>query len=304
MMLEPWVVIAIGAALAQTTRNVTSQSLASRISPALNSWARFAFCLPFAGLAWLVVAGRAGFPALPASFFVLCAATATTQLLGNVALVNAFRRGRFGESVVLHKLEVPLTALFGALCFGEWPTLLGSLGVLVCAAGALAMNQARGDARGSGFAALRFGPSGPFALACAVLLVVASFALKAANGVVVTTLAETTRFEAAVHTLFHTTWIEVLLLTTWLRIREPGAFGVVGRYWPRMLLVGSTSFTASLGWFWSFSLTLVAYVKAVGQIEALIAVAIGIFWIGERGLARQLPGIALVAAGILLVLLG
>ena len=69
-----------------------------------------------------------------------------------------------------------------------------------------------------------------------------------------------------------------------------------------MALIGSAGFTASLCWFWAFSMTVVAYAKAVGQIEALLAVALGIRVMGERGLVRQLPGIALTLLGILLVL--
>ena len=50
-MIEFWVFLAVGAALFQTARNALAQTISSRISPALNSWSRFAFCLPFAAIA-------------------------------------------------------------------------------------------------------------------------------------------------------------------------------------------------------------------------------------------------------------
>ena len=71
-----------------------------------------------------------------------------------------------------------------------------------------------------------------------------------------------------------------------------------------MCYTGSAGFTASLCWFWSFSITIVAYAKAIGQIEAVLAVALGIKLMGERELVLQLPGIGLTIIGILLVLLG
>ena len=98
MTFELWVVLAIGAALSQTTRNALAQSISSKISPALNSWARFTFCLPFAAIAALASISAEGLPGLPPSFFFFCLMTALTQLLGNVALVSAFRAGGFGES--------------------------------------------------------------------------------------------------------------------------------------------------------------------------------------------------------------
>ena len=302
--VELWVVLAIAAALAQTTRNAAAQTIASRISATLNSWSRFAFCLPFAAATCAVMVARTGLPTYTPSFFGLCLATALAQLTANVALITAFRRGSFGESIIFHKLEVILTAVAGAIWFAELPSLLGALGIGVCGVGVLVINLARDDPSKRLRRAFRFGPAGGYALTCAALLVVASFALKGANAVLVAGSGGRSYFESAVHTLFHTTWIEVVVLSVWIGWREPEAFRAVPIHWRRMLLIGSAGFMASLGWFWAFSLTLVAYVKAVGQIEALIAVALGIRMLGERVLLRQLPGILLVVLGITLVLLG
>lgn len=299
-----WGLLALIGGIAQTTRNATAQTVASKVSAPLNSWSRFAFCLPWATITVVAVARRYGWPDLDATFLAYCFVTAVTQLLANVALVTAFRRGSFGESIVFHKLEVLLTAVFGALLFSELPSAIGATGILVCAIGVGAINLARDDA-GDGFRqAFRFGPAGGYALLCAVLLVGASFALKLANATLRAANPEADFFQGAVHTLFHTTWIEVVLLSAWIAWREPDGFRAVRTLWPRMLLIGSAGFTASLCWFWSFSITIVAYAKAVGQIEAVLAVALGIKLMGERELVRQLPGIGLTIVGILLVLLG
>ncbi len=301
-----WVGLALVAALAQTTRNALAQSLSGKISPALNSWSRFAFCLPYAGAACAAAVIGSGMPRLPTVFFAFCLATAVTQLLGNVALIAAFRAGGFGESIVFLKLEVLLTALLGVWLFSEWPSRTGAAGIAVCAVGVLWINLRREPAAIGLRQAFRLGPAGAWALLCAALLSLASFALKAANASVAAAnpALPVGGFEAPVQTLFHSTWIEVALLSLWIGWREPDSFRAVGVHWRRMAMIGSASFTASLGWFWAFSLTLVAYVKAVGQIEALIAVALGIRLLGERGLVRQLPGVLLLTAGILLVLLG
>lgn len=306
MGMELWVVLAIGAALSQTTRNAVAQSVSAKISPALNSWSRFTFCLPFAALTCAAVVAIKGMPILPPTFFFYCLCTAVAQLLGNVALVTAFRIGSFGESIILHKLEVILTAIFGALFFGELPSEQGAAGIAICGAGVLAINLTRVGSEGRFSRAFSFGPAGGLALLCAVLLVAASFALKIANRIVsdVNPGISSDSFAAPIQTLFHTTWIEVVLLSIWIVFREPRSFADVPTHWRRMLLIGSTSFVASLGWFWAYSLTFVAYVKAVGQVEALIAIALAIRVLGERELIRQLPGVLLVLFGITLVLLG
>ncbi|MGY8737420.1 MAG: EamA family transporter [bacterium] len=301
--IELWVVLALGGGVAQTLRNVTAQTISSDISATLNSWSRFTFCLPYAALAAITLGIKDGWPELSSTFLGFCAITAVAQLTANVALITAFRSGSFGESIVFHKLEVVLTAIAGAMFFSEPPSMLGGFGIAVCAAGVIAINLAREDSGESAWRGLRFGRSGQFALLCAVLLVFASFALKLANGALRAANPEASFFDGAVQTLFHTTWIEVVILSLWILWREPASFREVGKHWKRMVVIGSAGFTASLCWFWAFSITIVAYAKAVGQIESLLAVALGIRIMGEKNLIRQLPGIALTLLGITLILL-
>lgn len=301
-----WVELSLAAGTLQTARNGLARSLSGKASPALVSWARFAFNLPFSTLLVAALVLRAEPPRFTAVFLAGCAATAVFQLLGNVALVTAFRTSNFAESIVLHKLEVVFTAVIGALFFAEHPTPLGWAGVATCTAGVLLLNLGRARGPEGWRRAFHLERGSLLSLACGLLLVLASFALKEAAEA----FAESNprvgagRFEAAAWTLFHTTWMEVFLLTAFLRLRRPGELAQVRRLWPRMLAIGATGFAGSLCWFWAYTLTLVAYVKAVGQVEAVLAVALALLVWREREVWRQIPGVALVVAGIALVLLG
>jgi len=300
-----WVLLALGAGCLQTVRNALAKSLSGQISPALNSWSRFAFNLPFSLLLVLVLDLQGGWPALPPAFLAGCLATAVCQLLGNVALVSAFRRSNFAESIVFHKLEVVFTAIFGVLFFSEAPSAAGWVGIFICGLGVLAINLGRSGSVDGWRRAFHFDTGAWLALTCAVLLVFASFALKAANEsfALANPQVGEGRFVAAAHTLFHTTWIEVALLTAWLLAREPEQFAHVRVHWKRMLGIGATGFLGSLGWFWAYSLTLVAYVKTVGQIEAVLAVVLALVVWREREVWRQIPGVALIGVGIAVLLL-
>ena len=64
-----WVVIALIAGCFQTARNALARSLAGEITPALNSWSRFAFNLPFSTLLIVALVLRAGWPRTPPEFF-------------------------------------------------------------------------------------------------------------------------------------------------------------------------------------------------------------------------------------------
>mgnify|MGYP007073195452 FL=1 len=302
-----WVLLALAAGTVQAARNALARSLSGKVSPALNSWARFTFNLPFSGALWLALLALRPPLDVSAFFFAASAATALAQLLGNVALVAAFGRASFAESIVLHKLEIVFAAVIGFTLFDERPSPFGWAGVLTSATGVLLMNLGRDVGPRRWRRMFHLDTGAMLALGCGLLLVLASFFLKEAAtelAVLNPHLGER-RFEAAVHTLFHTTWIEVVVLTVAIRFGRPGEFAHVPTHWRRMAWIGLTGFLGSLCWFWAYSIALVAYVKAVGQIEAVFAIALAIRVWGERDVfRRQAPGIALVLGGILLVLAG
>ncbi len=296
-----WVALTLAASLAQSARNAFARSLSDRVSPILNSWSRFAFNLPLSSALFLTLVALRGFPNVSPRYYAFCLATGLAQLLGNVALIAAFRRASFAKSIVLHKLEIVFTAFIGAAFFAEVPSTLGWIGIFVCAAGVVLMHFERHPGTGSSF---HFDSGAMLAMTAGLLLVLASFWLKEANAELVrwNPRVGVDRFEVAAHTLFNVTWMEVVVLTLWLLWRRPDELSLVPTHWRRMVLIGTTGFLASLCWFWAYSLTLVAYVKAVGQLELVIAVALSLVIWKEREVWRQLPGMALVVAGILLVL--
>lgn len=304
--MPPWALLALAAGSLQTARNALARSFAFQLSPALNSWARFAFNLPFSSSLVLGLSLWHGAPALSARFLAGCLLTAITQLLGNVTLVAAFRHGNFAQAIALHKLEVVFSALIGALLFAEHPSAVGWLGVAAGTAGVLAINLGRVHGPAGWRRAVHLDAGTLLAIASGVLWASASFALKEASAAfaLANPRVGTGRFEAAANTLFHTTWIEVVLLTVWLRVREPGALNAVGTHWRRMAALGASAFGGSICWYWAYSLTLVAYVKAVGQFEAVVAVILSLTVWREREVLRQIPGVALVLVGIGLVLMG
>ena len=71
------------------------------------------------------------------------------------------------------------------------------------------------------------------------------------------------------------------------------------------LLVGLTSLAGSFCWFWAFSLQGAAYVRAVGQVELIFSLAASTLVFREPISRRELAGIAILSASIvLLVTLG
>lgn len=302
-----WVLLAIGAAALQATRNAFSRRLVGEVSPALTAWSRFAFNLPFSAALAIGLGFTHGWPDLSGPFFAWAFAGAATQLVANVALVAAFQVASFSQSVALHKLEVVFGAFTGLAFFGEVPSALGWAGIVVSTAGVLLMNLARPDEQGIGWRRMFVLDRGSlYAIACGALFAFTAFFFKEAIGIVAADNPRMGggRFEPAAHAVFHVAWMQVALATPAVAWMRPGELRRTLSLWPTMLGIGVTGFLGSLCWFWAFGLALVAYVRAVGQIEAVISIAISVLVFREVGVARQLPAIAAIVGGVVLVLLG
>lgn len=94
-------------------------------------------------------------------------------------------------------------------------------------------------------------------------------------------------------------------LGLWLRLREPGQITATLIAWRQSALVGIFSLLGSWCWFAAFSLQSAAYVFAVGQIELILSLLVGMIWFRERLTQRELFGVVLLTVSILgVVLLG
>lgn len=303
-----WIAASLFAGVCQTLRNGAAKRLSVHVDAELNSWSRFAFNLPWTLLAVYLFSRAYPLPTLGPAFLLACTLGALTQLSANVALVSAFRHSTFAESIALHKLQVVFAALVGAAFFNEHPSVLGWVGIGICAIGTFAMNWVRSPEQ-AGPSGLRrmfhFDRGALLALTCGALLVVTSFAIKAAMQRLA---ADNPRLAAVplllpLHALLHVTWIEVVVLTAALLWRKPHVFRAVPRHAGTMAWIGATGFAGSLGWFTAFASGFVAYVAALGQIEAVLSVLIGLFIFREHKTRAQLPGTGLVVVGILAILL-
>ena len=301
-----WVEISIAAGVFLTLRNALARTLSGRVSPVLISWARFAFNLPFSGPAVLMLMLSSGVPQLSFAFYGYCFLTGVTQILANIALVSAFQHTNFAQAIVLHKLEVLFTALCGMVFFAENPSAFGWIGIIASSLGVMLMNIGKEGGPEGWRRAVHFDLGALLAVGCAVFLMLASFMLKEATAefAALNPHFGTSRFEAAVYAVFHTTWMEVVILTAVLWRWQRDGLHTITTHWRRMSLIGATSFGGSICAFWSYSLTLVVYAKAVAQIEAVVAIGLALLLWREKEVWRQVPGIALVIIGIGIILLG
>jgi drug/metabolite transporter (DMT)-like permease len=96
--------------------------------------------------------------------------------------------------------------------------------------------------------------------------------------------------------------LQAAALAVWLAWRNPAALAAIARAWRRSLGAGLAGALASLGWFTAFALMETAAVRTLGLVELIFAQALSRRLFRERTSAREWIGLALLAAGVGLVL--
>ena len=292
-----WIPITLAAAALQTARNAFQRSLTGALSPLGATYTRFLFGFPFAALyaAFVLALSDAPLPELPAAFLGWVALGGVAQILGTACLLLLFQLRNFGTGIAFSKSEILQVALFGMLALGDRVSTLAALAIGVATLGLLLL--ARGPAGLSVGASLvgrpmwlGLGTGGAFAIA-AVSFRAASLSLHEASFVA-----------AAALTLAATTCLQSLLMTLYLRVREPGQIGTVVRAWRLSLLPGLSGAAASACWFSAMTLESAAYVRMLGLVEVLFGFGVSVVSLRERPSGRELLGTALLVVAILALL--
>jgi drug/metabolite transporter (DMT)-like permease len=298
--MDAWIPITIAAAFAQTLRFMVQKHLAaSRLSPSGATWARFLYSAPLVAGAMAVYLSQSGqgMPDLSAAFWAYALMGGAAQILATVCTVALFSRRNFAVGITFKKTEVMLTAVAGFIILGEIVSILGALAILIGFFGVLALsdtpgNGARGIARFASPAAGLGLLSGLF------------FALSAVGyrGAVLALDTDDIVLKAGA-TLAIVTAVQTLALGLWLAARDPGQIRAVLATWRVSGLVGVFSMIGSFCWFSAFALQTAAYVFALGQIELIFSIAASVAVFGERISTRELAGMALLTASILILVL-
>jgi drug/metabolite transporter (DMT)-like permease len=100
-----------------------------------------------------------------------------------------------------------------------------------------------------------------------------------------------------------TSVLQTLMQGAYLMVRDPAELRKALAAWRTAGWVGVLSTAGSACWFTGFSLTDVALVRSVGQIEVVFTLVFGRFYLKERLRPGDAPGLLLVVLGVLLIVL-
>ncbi|MEZ5985562.1 MAG: DMT family transporter [Hyphomonas sp.] len=295
--MELWIPVTLVAAFSQNVRNALQKTLKGRLSTWGATASRFVFAAPLAVLFCLVLlqatGERAGQP--PHVFYLWGMAGGLAQIVATGLLIHLFSYTNFAVATAFTKTEPLQTALFGIVLLGDRLTAGAAIGIVISLVGVVlvSMPQDEGTRRWKLDRKVWIGvlSGGLFGLS--------AVAYRGAS----LSLAEGSVLVRASVTLAFVTVFQALAILGWLAWRERGEVTRLLQAWRVASLVGISGMFGSLCWFTAFTLENAAHVRAVGQVEVIITLAISILFFREKVTLREIAGVLLVAAGVVALVL-
>lgn len=296
-----WIAFTLSAGAVQTIRNTMQRQLTDRLGTIGATHVRFLFGLPF-GLAFLAISWSVfGTDGMHASwrFLAWAGGGAVAQIAATALMLATMRERSFVVATAYVKTEPVLIAIFGLLFLGERLGVQGNLGVVVATLGVMLMSWPSAAARQS---ARDGGPSNWLRPALYGVASGGLFALAAVGfrgGILA--LGDAPFHVRATTTLAASLVIQTVLLSAWLRLRDPGALTGILRAWRPSLVAGAAGACASQLWFLAFSLQTAAAVRTVGLVELLYAQIASRKLFSQRMTGREAAGLAAMVGGLVLL---
>lgn len=297
MIALAWIPATLIAALAQTARNAMQSSLTRLIGTAGATQVRFLYGWPFALLFLALVLAATGesLPAMTPRAFAFTLLGAVAQIGATALMLSVMRERSFSVVTAIIKTEPVLVALFGLALLGDALTGWKALAILVATSGVVLTSMKPGA--GIGVAGAR-----PVLLG---IVAGAGFGIAAVafRGAILG-LPSGSFILRATTALAWSLCLQTGLLGAYLALFDRAALTSSLRVWRVSLGAGFLGALASQFWFLGFSLTSAANVRTLALVEVPLAALVSRRLFVEGVSRREVAGMALIVAGVGLLLTG
>ena len=296
MSVTPWLwaIFTVAAAFAQTIRNAMQRELTASLGTVGATQVRFLFGFPFALVffAVLLLVTGAPVPRPGLNFWPWVAAGAFIQIAATALMLAAMGERSFVVTIAYTKTEPIQVALFGFIFLGDTVTPSMLAAIVAATLGVIVMSTKPGGMVG-GIRPTLLGLASGGALALAVI---------GFRGAILS-LGLADYVMAATFTLVVGLAIQSAALSLYLSLRRPTVMFALLRAWKPSLFAGFMGALASQFWFLAFALATAASVRTLALVEVLFAQLVARYGFGQRTSAREAIGMALVVAGVALLIL-
>lgn len=294
-----WIYFTLLAATMQAIRTAGQKQLSGKLNSMATTAVRYVYALPFAWgyLWWMLEFREVSVPTLNNDFLSYALIACVTQIIGTACLVAAFRYKNFAVATSLAKTEAIQVAIVGALLFAAPLSVMGWFSVIVGVIGVFFVSKVKFNTRemfagSDAVSGLLFGLGAGLGLAITTLLIrESSLALN------------TDLLVSAAITLVFMVTVQTIISLFYVYFQDKKQLALMLINWRLCLFVGVTSVLGSIGWFTATSFQTAAYVKALGQVEFFITLALTYRLFKEKITLIEYIGMLLIILSVVILLL-
>ena len=299
--MATWIWVTIIAAISQSLRTAQQKNLKESLGVLGASYVRFSYAIPFA---WAWIAFYSFFydqplPSINLEYIFWITVAGLMQIIFTVLLITLFSHRSFAAGIAFSKTEVLMAAIFEAMILGYFVSFEVGFAILLGVLAVFLLTLSKSEISLSNLlsalwtrqTALGLG-SGAFLGFCTVAFRAATDSLEGSD------LLMKASMTGGVAVL-----IQSVIMGLWLWFKARVELIKSFKAWRRAYLVGFFGAVTTACWFYAFSANAVAPVRALGQIELLIALGISFFFFKERPNKKEVFAVSLLTVSIMIVLL-
>ena len=296
-----WIPLTIGAAFLQNIRSSLQKHLKGQLGTTGATFVRFGYGFPFAIAYLAVLVGLFEFdlPVPNARFLVFVILGGISQIAGTALLLTLFDARNFAVGTAYSKTETVQAAIFAIVFLGETTSFAATFGIFISLIGVMIISTARSPATFSSTTHPWLPRSALVGLASGASFGIAAVSYRGAS----LSLEGNGFLVQAAFTLAFVLVLQTFVMAIYMALRNPGELRDALAAWRIAIWVGASGAVGSIGWFTAMTIQNAALVRALGQIELVFTIGASVLIFREKILRLELFGIALVVAGIIVLVL-
>ena len=293
-----WIVTSVMGAFFQNARSSIQKKLNTEMSLMASTYVRFAFSLPILFVVFFIYFGNFNYFIISvqnSNFITYVILASVLQISFTLLFLYLLKFTNFLVGTALSKTEVIQIAFFEFIILKDYLNFYALLGIMISTIGVIIFSTKDLKNIINGF----FSKSTVVGLLCGTLLALSVVFYRGSMEFLEFT---NKNFDRALLTLFAATIIQTSLITFYLLLFEITEFKKIKSNIKLSSLAGFFGFSATISWFYSFSLVQAALVRAVGQIELLFSYVSSRFMFKEKIRYIEIFGIIIFIFGLILVI--
>lgn len=293
-----WIATSILGAFFQNARSSVQKKLNSEMSLMASTYVRFSFALPIIFIVFYLYFGNYDYflKAIQNNHFILYVILGSIfQITFTFLFLYLFKFTNFLIGTALSKTEVIQIAFFEFIILKDYLNLYAVLGIIISTFGVIIFSTKDLKNILKGF----FSKSTIVGIFCGTLLALSIVFFRGSMQFIHFTEKN---FDKALITLLAATFVQTTLITIYLLTFEIKQFQKIRSNMKLSFLAGLFGFSATVFWFYSFSLVQAAFVRTVGQIELLFSYISSRFMFKEKVRVIEIVGIFIFISGLILVI--